>query len=656
VPARALPRSLDPLPGEALDGFLLRLAYRLELSPGRLTTLAGLGNKYGLLPMQFLMHLPGTQRDSLASASRLTPAEAAELCLSALAGRYLPAEPTKGGNTVPRPITNYSYRWILGRAGRYCPACLAGDGSEIQRDLGGPWKKAWRLPVVFACTVHNRMLEELCPGCSRPPQARPRPNGVAAIPQPGAAGIHPAHCRQPRLHGAKGNVVTATCKALLGHWSEHCGPGSLAGSNPALKLQQRIDQLLDIAAPDQAVSCGSEATARQYFADLRLVVELIQTTWPRVQEFTHISPAIALAITEDLRDREQKRAERGQNLFALYDSPPAQPWLCAAVLGLAGQIMDCDRPRVLGECVQHMIALSHRQGKGNTQQAWTRKALLNSPHCSPGFSRALSYMLQNRAPKPRRHKQLTTRSPIRRTRYNPDHVAAFLEDSQYELYLDGMQGIAAFLLRRAAAVRLCQIAAGGSVRDAARQLGITPAVAYAATTKVHGWAAMSDDPAQFETALYGLADELDRTVNLTNFGQRRRALRSWSINIRAWAELNKRAGVWQHLIDAPESTDRRRQTASIMVWARITQGERLYAPQPICETMTHKQKLVFQDADKKTVSMLRTGRPITRIRRLKCVLDEYADALASQIDEGICASPASVLALGAIGYANIQAR
>jgi hypothetical protein len=39
-----LPRSLDPLPAESLPGYVLRLAHRLDMSPGRLAALTGLGN------------------------------------------------------------------------------------------------------------------------------------------------------------------------------------------------------------------------------------------------------------------------------------------------------------------------------------------------------------------------------------------------------------------------------------------------------------------------------------------------------------------------------------------------------------------------------------------------------------------------------------
>jgi hypothetical protein len=36
-----------------------------------------------------------------------------------------------------------------------CPACLAGDGSPIQNLHGGPWQRAWRLPVFFLCLQHQ---------------------------------------------------------------------------------------------------------------------------------------------------------------------------------------------------------------------------------------------------------------------------------------------------------------------------------------------------------------------------------------------------------------------------------------------------------------------------------------------------------------------
>ena len=72
-------------------------------------------------------------------------------------------------------------------ATRYCPECLAGDGSAIQESFGGPWLKAWHLPVVFACPAHRRLLEHLCPECGQPVHGR-RPGAYPSDPAGDAGG------------------------------------------------------------------------------------------------------------------------------------------------------------------------------------------------------------------------------------------------------------------------------------------------------------------------------------------------------------------------------------------------------------------------------------------------------------------------------------
>ncbi|MET9484328.1 TniQ family protein [Streptomyces sp. NPDC006638] len=55
--------------------------------------------------------------------------------------------------------------WVLTASSRYCPECLAGDGSTLQEGLGGSWHRLWRLASVFACLEHRRMLIHERPGC-----------------------------------------------------------------------------------------------------------------------------------------------------------------------------------------------------------------------------------------------------------------------------------------------------------------------------------------------------------------------------------------------------------------------------------------------------------------------------------------------------------
>jgi hypothetical protein len=156
----SLPRSLAPLPDESLPGFLLRLAHRLDLSPARLAQATGLptSGTTARIPASLLLALDTHTAVRFAAATRLKPAEARTLTLATVRASYPPVDPAFGfhrrrhgatGRTVNGVFVQE--RWILARFSRYCPQCLAGDTSTIQRRHGGAWNKLWRLPVVFAC-------------------------------------------------------------------------------------------------------------------------------------------------------------------------------------------------------------------------------------------------------------------------------------------------------------------------------------------------------------------------------------------------------------------------------------------------------------------------------------------------------------------------
>src|ERR1019366_843507 len=54
---RALPRSLDPLPGESLAGYLLRLSFRLGVPPGQVAAITGLTTGTGTIPASRMLIL-----------------------------------------------------------------------------------------------------------------------------------------------------------------------------------------------------------------------------------------------------------------------------------------------------------------------------------------------------------------------------------------------------------------------------------------------------------------------------------------------------------------------------------------------------------------------------------------------------------------------
>lgn len=90
--------------------------------------------------------------------TRLTDSQALALGLAAWRERYpLPA----AWAPVARRRLPADAWSLFAPATRYCPECLAGDGSPVQQSFGGPWLKTWHLPVVFACPAHRRLLDGL---------------------------------------------------------------------------------------------------------------------------------------------------------------------------------------------------------------------------------------------------------------------------------------------------------------------------------------------------------------------------------------------------------------------------------------------------------------------------------------------------------------
>ncbi len=164
--------SLDPLEGESLAGFALRLAHRLHISPHELARLTGLTaqDRLGRARASLSTRLTPAEIKNFAVTTRLDPREVRAMTLEPLASRY---PPPMGPRRRQRPGLSNVYsmhadRWLFPTTARYCPRCLAGDGSDIQHAHGGPWQILWRLPVVFACPLHEVFLEHLCPRCQKP--------------------------------------------------------------------------------------------------------------------------------------------------------------------------------------------------------------------------------------------------------------------------------------------------------------------------------------------------------------------------------------------------------------------------------------------------------------------------------------------------------
>ena len=296
---RPLARSLDPLTGESLGGYLLRLAHRLCLSPVKLARWIGCGS--APLSRRLLFDLDTA---AFATAAQLSPDEAATLTLAPWADRSPP---------IARALMRRSAKvdtWLFNTMPRYCPQCLAGDGSPIQEQHGGLWKRVWHLPISFACPDHQVFLRHGCP------QGHPPPVSWRLITSIGDSTLHPAQCRYPRRTGWPG--PSSSCGARLDQ-----ADITQVASHALLTTQQRLLAALDPHYPAE--------DAEQFFADLRVITALLCASWPAGQEL--LEPAVAGPVAEHV---SQLRSRPSGNL----SPPPENPTAAGALLTAAAKVRD----------------------------------------------------------------------------------------------------------------------------------------------------------------------------------------------------------------------------------------------------------------------------------------------------------------------------
>jgi hypothetical protein len=554
-----LPRSLDPLPQESLPGYVLRLAHRLGLAPARVMQLTGLTTSREPARRSLMMALDEVPAGAFARVTRLTAAETAGLCLNSMSSRYPWAAPRLTADQWgPRSLAS---PWVLTSATRYCPQCLAGDGSYIQQQHGGAWHLTWRLPVVFACPLHRRLLEHLCPSCQQPAMSAAPGAPAWLIPRALDGRLHPAQCRAALPPQASRHAHP--CRAWL------CSPAPAtedrAVTDDLLAMQNRLLQLLRPEEPASVMSVGQPATAAQYFADLRIICSLINGAWPRSRNLI-----TGAGLADYLDQHITSTPGTGIRRHTLYDKPPLDARPGAALITAAARILDgCDL-RVISELVTPARDSATRK---SPRGRWIRRYQRAGHDCSAGFRDALEPLVSTFQHADRRSRG--RRAPAIQVNFAPEHIPEHLQDDWYHEHFRHIGGNTR-LIRRAAALRLVQISAGGSLAEAAAFLGIDHRYLKASP----GSASFADDPAEFRLAVHALARQLGTTPALINYKHRRDALQDWSINPAAWQGIISRLpptkGPFQ-----PELSDCKRQFASEAVWARITQGEHRLAPRII---------------------------------------------------------------------------
>jgi TniQ len=263
------PPSIEDLTGYQREVVRLRVAHLLEtetgfrggdpLHPG--PGLAPHGRSGARLPVTLLADIPEPASRTFAFMTRLDAGEVARLGMSAWQERYPPL--IVGPENAASGRFRLNGQLILAPVTRYCPDCLAGDGSAVQQSFGGPWLKAWHLPVVFACPAHQRLLEHLCRECGQPVRGRRPGAQLLLLPASRVAGLHPAQCRTELAPSRGRHTLPDCCRARLDQ------PGGRRTAGPELiAVQDKVLELLHPGGSALALSAGQSASPPRYFADL----------------------------------------------------------------------------------------------------------------------------------------------------------------------------------------------------------------------------------------------------------------------------------------------------------------------------------------------------------------------------------------------------
>jgi hypothetical protein len=566
-----LPSSLAPLPRESLPGYLLRLAWRLELAPARIAELCGLAAypDRGQVQVDQLIELPPAAAARLSAVASLTSAEVTDLTLS----RYRHAYPALTARAGPGTITNaYTGTWAASFSSRYCPECLAGDALRPDGSFGGAWKLSWHLPVVFACTTHRRLLERACPACGSAVSSGRR-GRVTLITRPDVTGLHPHQCRNPGITGGDGR--RRRYEPLCGRRLDRPAGPAPASLSPAdldrlLSLQERIDHRL-----------GGEpgGPADGYFPDLVATTRLLILSWPEGSGLA-ASPALASLIAEHAAPARTaltsspdstegpRRARRGVSIWG----PPGPAAQCGALILAADAVISGSDPASLRDQVQELAGAAarfHQRGLWHVRNM----------DLSPGYRRAIA---------PRGHglRHVQVRAsllpPSRECLFTIEEIPPFLPRKWYD---DRFAGLTVRIadptswtprhLRRLASLKLAEMTAGGTWKQCSEQLGIHQGAAERSIEVLRrqlGRAGLWED---FDDIAEQIARALDEDEHRVNYAARRRMLDRWQIPEDHWAAIctdPHPAG------PGPRTGPLDPAIGTVPAWESATQAEHLHSP------------------------------------------------------------------------------
>lgn len=183
---RTLPLRFAPCPGEAFDSWVEAYATWLGVRSRAILTALGLTTP-GAMPFNYTLALRPAELETAATVSGLSTEQLYAMTLQRY-DRHLLRTRIETRSLIS------SVWWSRAAGSRYCPHCLA--------ESEGRWPLRWKLTWAFACTRHETVLLDACPGCGHVPRTRSPAHYESAAPTSCRT------CRAP-LPGAPTRPATA---------------------------------------------------------------------------------------------------------------------------------------------------------------------------------------------------------------------------------------------------------------------------------------------------------------------------------------------------------------------------------------------------------------------------------------------------------------
>ena len=524
---RRLPRGIVALKGESAASRLDRLA-----SAGGLTRSA-VYRAVGLRPG------PVDWENN--------PPPGLDTTLAALAGEATQPDAFVSG-IFPDGCDDTTRSWWTSRHSPACPECLAVDGA---------WRTAWRLPLVFGCTVHRRLLIDACPRCATATGRRvgptPHPGVLTAVPDPTQCGNPtPGHTRVP-------------CQQP---WEE-VEPGEPLGGD-GLAALNRVQSAL--AGGDDEVG-GVIVGAGEWLGAVRAVVSLLGC-----HGLAHeLAPATI-----------RSPGAAPDHRLARPSAPPEHPHQAATLAATAVAVLDSDRAEAI-----RRLAGPLQRAAATRSHGWER--------LSERFNAPPSLDLLIQAARPF-HPTFTALLARRRPPSGLDvhHIPQVVDTAAEETAAGRFDSASRNPHRRRRFISLCltRLVADVDWAAAADILGLTDREARP----------FANDQLTRCTDQHGLLEDLQLigrrlAADGTDWAARRAALTCLDdLPADVWDEVQRGARL------APGHRGRRSRFVAVRLWTIATSGDPLLAPamHPLKEASVHADRSYTHFIRKLSAAQLHT--------------------------------------------------